>query len=43
VALERLQRRTPMRLHSRLSFDPSRDTLLKCFSDNALLWGEDKG
>jgi hypothetical protein len=43
VALERLQRRTPMRLNSRLSFYPSRDILLKSFSDNTLLWGEDKG
>jgi hypothetical protein len=43
VALERLERRTPMRLNSRLSFYPSRDTLLKYFSDNTLLWGEDKG
>ena len=42
MALERLERCSPMRLHSRLNFDPSRDILLKCFSDNTLLRGEDK-
>ena len=42
VALERLERHTPMRLNFRLSFDPIRNTLLKCFSNNTLLWGEDK-
>jgi len=31
-----------MRLHSRLSLDPSGDIIFKRFSNNALLWGEDK-
>ena len=42
VALERLQRCAPIRLHSRLSLDPRGNIIFKCFSNNALFWGEDK-
>ena len=41
VALERLQRCTPMRLHSRLSFNPRGDTLLEVYSNNTLIWSKD--
>jgi hypothetical protein len=38
----RVAKQALIRLNSRFSFHPSRDTLLKCFSDNTLLWGKDK-
>ena len=42
MALERLEHRTPIRLHSRIFLDPHRDILFKRCSNNTLLWSKDK-